>query len=47
MFNGIIFNTGIVRFIKKTKNSAYIGIKSNLKFKKKILAHLFAVMVFV
>ncbi len=35
MFNGIIFNTGIVRFIKKTKNSAYIGIKSNLKFKKK------------
>ena len=32
MFNGIIFNTGIIRKIKKNKNSKLIGIKSNLKF---------------
>ena len=37
MFNGIIFNTGKVRFIKRNKNSKLIGIKSNLKFKKKEL----------
>ena len=34
MFNGIIFNTGKIRFIKRNKNSKLIGIKSNLKFKK-------------
>ena len=37
MFNGIIFNTGKIRFIKRNKNSKLIGIKSNLKFKKKEL----------
>ena len=34
MFNGVIFNTGIIRKIKKNKNSLLIGIKSNLSFKK-------------
>tara|TARA_B100000941_G_C28340370_1_gene466381 strand:+ start:120 stop:707 length:588 start_codon:yes stop_codon:yes gene_type:complete len=35
MFNGIIYNTGNIKFIKKTKKSKLLGIKSNLKFKKK------------
>lgn len=35
MFNGIIYNTGKVKKISKNKNSIYIGIKTNLKFKKK------------
>ena len=35
MFNGIIFNTGIVKFIKKNKNSFLIDVKSKLKFTKK------------
>jgi riboflavin synthase len=35
MFNGIIFNSGIVKFIKKNKNSINISIKTNLKFTKK------------
>ena len=35
MFNGIIYNIGQIRFIKKNKNSIYIGIKTKLKFKKK------------
>ena len=35
MFNGIIYNTGIVRTIKKEKKSKLIGVKSNLIFKKK------------
>ncbi len=34
MFNGIIFNTGIIKSIKKNKNSIYVGIKSKIKFKK-------------
>lgn len=34
MFNGIIFNTGVIKSIKKNKNSKLIGIKSNLFFKK-------------
>jgi riboflavin synthase len=37
MFNGIIYNTGIVKLIKKTNNSIYIGISTNLKFNKKDL----------
>ena len=37
MFNGIIFNTGRIRSIKRNKNSKLIGIKSNLNFKKKEL----------
>tara|TARA_B100001057_G_scaffold5934_1_gene5404 strand:- start:129 stop:716 length:588 start_codon:yes stop_codon:yes gene_type:complete len=32
MFNGIIYNTGIIHSINKTKNSLFIGIKSKLKF---------------
>ena len=35
MFNGIIFNTGIIKSIKESKNIKLIGIKSNLKFTSK------------
>tara|TARA_A100001015_G_C14762820_1_gene622137 strand:+ start:258 stop:845 length:588 start_codon:yes stop_codon:yes gene_type:complete len=35
MFNGIIYNTGLVKSIKKNKNSKLIGIKADLKFMKK------------
>ena len=35
MFNGIIFNRGIVQSIKKTKSSSLVEIKSNLKISKK------------
>ena len=35
MFNGIIYKTGIVKNIKKNKNSIYIGIQSKLNFKHK------------
>ncbi len=34
MFNGIIFNIGHVRFIKKNKNSKLIGVETKLKFNK-------------
>ena len=34
MFNGIIFNTGKIKFIKQNNKSKLIGIKSNLKFTK-------------
>ena len=37
MFNGIIYNTGTIKTIKKKKNSIYIGVKTNLRFKKKDL----------
>ena len=37
MFNGIIYNIGKVQFIKKDKKSIYIGIKTNIRFKKKDL----------
>ena len=35
MFNGIIKNTGIVKYIKKNKNSIILGIKSKLNINKK------------
>ena len=35
MFNGIIYNTGKVSYIKKENKSYYIGINTNLNFKKK------------
>ena len=35
MFNGIIYNTGKVTSIKKTKKSIFIGIHTNSTFKKK------------
>ena len=47
MFNGIIFNSGKVKTIKKNKKSILIGIESDLLLKKKILVHQFVVMVFV
>ena len=34
MFNGIIFNIGHVRFIKKNKNSKLIAVETKLKFNK-------------
>ena len=37
MFNGIIYNTGKVISLKKTKKSIFIGILSNTIFKKKDL----------
>ncbi len=37
MFNGIIFNTGKVKFIKKNKNSIYVGIQTKINFNKKDL----------
>ena len=35
MFNGIIYNTGNIHSINKTKNSLFIGIKSKLRFNLK------------
>ena len=37
MFNGIIFNTGKVKFIRKNTNSIHIGIETNMKFTNKDL----------
>ena len=37
MFNGIIFNTGKVKNIKKKKNSIYVGIQTEMNFSKKDL----------
>ena len=37
MFNGIIYNIGLLKRLKKNKNSILIGIKTNLKFTKKDL----------
>ena len=37
MFNGIIYNTGKIISLKKTKKSLFIGIISNIKFNKKDL----------
>ncbi len=35
MFNGIIFNTGVVKEIKREKNSIYVGILTKINFNKK------------
>ena len=37
MFNGIIYNTGNIHSINKTKNSLFIGIKTKLRFNVKEL----------
>ena len=37
MFNGIIFNTGIVKSIKRNLNSIVISLETNLKLTKKYL----------
>ena len=34
MFNGIIFNTGKVKSIKRSSNNAFIVIETGLKFKE-------------
>ena len=35
MFNGIIYNTGLIKTIKQNRNSKLIGVKTNLKLKNK------------
>ncbi len=37
MFNGIIYNTGKVKILKKNKRSTYVGIQTNIKFSKRDL----------
>tara|TARA_Y100000768_G_scaffold382454_1_gene362804 strand:- start:2566 stop:3153 length:588 start_codon:yes stop_codon:yes gene_type:complete len=37
MFNGIIFNTGKVKNIKRSKNSIYVGVQTKFNFNKKDL----------
>ncbi len=37
MFNGIIYNTGKVISINKSKNSKFIGVLTNIKFNKRDL----------
>ena len=34
MFNGIIYNTGLIKNIKKTNNSVLLAVQTNLKFKE-------------
>ena len=46
MFNGIIFNSGKVKTIKKNEKSILIGI-AVIYFFLKILVHQFVVIVFV
>ena len=33
MFNGIIYNTGVIKKIEKTKKSIFLGVKSKFTFK--------------
>ena len=35
MFNGIVFNTGTIKLIKKKKKSFLIGIQTKMKFQKR------------
>ena len=35
MFNGIIYKTGIVKSLKKSKDNIFLGIQSDIKFHKK------------
>jgi riboflavin synthase len=35
MFNGIIYNTGLVCYIKKNKKSTFVGIRTKIKFQKR------------
>ena len=37
MFNGIIYNVGYLKSLRKNRNSILIGIKTNLKFSQKDL----------
>ena len=51
MFNGIVYNQGIIKSLRKSpkyvKGSLVIEVSSNIKFKNKILESLFVVTVFV
>jgi riboflavin synthase len=42
MFNGIIFNNGKIKLIKKNKNSIFVGIETNLKINKKEIGSSFS-----
>ena len=35
MFNGIIYNTGKIKYLERKKDSIYVGVITNLTFKKK------------
>ena len=35
MFNGIIYNTGKVKYLERRKKSIYVGVITSLAFKKK------------
>ena len=35
MFNGIVYNTGKIKYLKKNIKSTYIGVETNLSFKNK------------
>ena len=37
MFNGIIRNTGIIKYIRKSKNSIDLTLQSKIKIKKNML----------
>ena len=37
MFNGIIFNTGSVKLIKKSRSSIYVGVQTKINFNQKEL----------
>jgi riboflavin synthase len=37
MFNGIVFNTGKIKIIKKNKKNTLIGVQCKIRFKKKDL----------
>ena len=37
MFNGIVFNTGKIKFLKKDNNSTLISVETDLRFSKKDL----------
>jgi riboflavin synthase len=37
MFNGIIYNTGIVKILSKAPNNILLGVKTKMNFKKKEL----------
>ena len=47
MFNGIIFNQGLVKKIKRRKKGLNLFLKTNLKLKKKIWEYPYLVMALV
>ena len=41
MFNGIIYNTGKIKYLKRGVNSTQFGIETNINFKKKDIIEAF------